>query len=163
VELEDDGDLELAGAQHLKRVLGLGVGEDQLDVGMALAEAGERRGQQRRARGGERRQAHPAPAHSGDRVELCLGGGQAGQHDLGVVHERPARIGEANAATGAVDEGGPGALLERRDLLRDRRLGVGQSLRGGREGALLRDRLQDSQLLDVEHNPSLSKPAEVRI
>ena len=34
-------------------------------------------------------------------------------------------------------EGGPGLALQRRDLLRHRRLRVGQGLRGGREGTVL--------------------------
>ena len=151
------------GAQHLECVLGLGVGEGELDVGMALAEAGERRREQRGAGGGERRQAHPSPANAGDRLELGLRGRQPREHHLGVVDERAARVGQADSAAGAVHERGAGGLLESGDLLGDRGLGVGERLGGGGEGAVLGDRLEDPQLLDVQHNPSLSKPAEVRI
>jgi hypothetical protein len=163
MELEHDSHLQLGGAEHLQGVLGLRVGEGELDIGMALAEAGERRREQRGARGGERRQAHAPPAHAGDRVQLGLCRGEPREHHVGVVDQRPARVRQVDAAAGAVDERGAGAALERGDLLGDGRLRVGERLGRGGEGAVLRDRLEDLQLLDVEHNPSLSKPAEVRI
>ena len=49
-------------------------------------------------------------------------------HDLGVLDERLAGVGEPHAAAAAVDERGAGALLERRDLLGDGRLGVRESV-----------------------------------
>ena len=107
VELEHDRHLELAGAQHLERVLRLRVGEGQLDVGVALAEARERGRQQRGAGGGERGEPDPAPAHAGDRVQLGLRGGEPREHDLGVVDERPAGVGEEHAPAGAVDSVAP--------------------------------------------------------
>ena len=125
---------------------------------MALREERDRRRQQRGARGGERGQPHASAAHARDRVELGLGGGEPRDHDLGVLDQRAAGVGEPDAAAGAVDERGAGLLLERGDLLGDGGLGVGERLGGGGEGAVLGDRLEHPQLLDVEHNHSLSKP-----
>ena len=77
VELEHDGHLQLGGAQHLEGVLGLGVGEGELDVGMALAEARQRGGSSEALGGGERGEPHAPAAHARDRFELGLRGGQA--------------------------------------------------------------------------------------
>ena len=163
VELEHDRHLELSGAQHLDRVLGLLLDEGQLDVGVALREAGDRRRQHGCPGGGERGEPDPAAAHAGDGVELGLGGGEPREHDLGVIDQRAAGVGEEDAPAGAVDERGAGRLLERGDLLGDGGLRVRERLGGRGEGAVLGHRLEHPQLLDIEHNHSLSKPAEVRI
>ena len=106
---------------------------------------------------------HAAAAHSAHRLELRLGGRQPREHDLGVLDERAAGVGEAHAAAAAVDERGAGLLLERGDLLGDGGLGVGERLGRGGERAVLGDRLEDPQLFDVEHNWSLSEASQVRI
>ena len=65
--------------------------------------------------------------------------------------ERAPGLGQPHAARVAVDEHGAGLALERRDLLRDSRLRVGQRLGRGGEGAAQRDLPEHPQSLDVEH------------
>ena len=62
---------------------------------------------------------------------------------------------EAHAAAAAIHERGARVLLERRDLLRDGGLRIGERVGGGRERTVLRNGLKDPQLLDVEHNYEL--------
>ena len=58
---------------------------------------------------------------------------------------------QADAARMALEQRHPGFGLERRDLLGDRRLGVGERLGGGRERAAVGDLLEDLQPADVKH------------
>jgi hypothetical protein len=51
----------------------------------------------------------------------------------------------------ALDERCPGLAFERRDLLRDRRLGDVQRLRGGGERTAGRDLAEDAETSDIEH------------
>jgi hypothetical protein len=68
-----------------------------------------------------------------------------------VLDERLPCVGQPDAAAAAVDEHGPGALLERRDLLGDGRLGVGERVSRGGERAVLGHRAEHAKLLHVEH------------
>src|SRR5215210_9364536 len=113
VVLEDDGELELGRAQHLGRLLGLALHEAELHLRMAPRELRDGGWQQRRARRGERREPHAAPADAGDRLELRLRRGEPRDHYLRVLDERRAGVGEPDAAATAVHERGPRAPLER--------------------------------------------------
>jgi hypothetical protein len=72
------------------------------------------------------------------------------QHDL-------ARLGHAQRARLAVDQARADLALEARDLLRDGRLGVGQRVRRGGEGAAQRHLSEDSEQPQILHNASLSQ------
>jgi hypothetical protein len=161
--LEDEGQLELGSAQHRHRLLGLLLDEGELHLGVAAREQRHGRRKQGRPRRGKGGHAYPPAAHAGNRLQLRLGGGQPGDHHLRVLDQRTAGVGERDPAAAAVDERGAGLLLEGGDLLRDGGLGVGQGIGRGGERAVLRDRLQDPQLFDVEHNQSLSEASQVRI
>jgi hypothetical protein len=102
------------------------LGEVELHFGVAALEQRDRRRKQRRARARERGQAHAAAADPGDRLELGLGGGKPGDHNIGVLHKRPSRVREPDAAAAAVHERGAGPLLESGDLLRNGGLRVGE-------------------------------------
>ena len=78
-----------------------------------------------------------------------------------MLDERAAGVGQPHAAAAAVDERGARLLLERGDLLGDGGLGVGERVGGGGERAVLGDRLENPQLLDIEHNESLSQPTGI--
>ncbi len=161
--LEDHRHLELGGAQHAHRVLRLLLDEGELHVGIAAGEEGDRRRQERGAGGRERGQPDATAPHSAHRLELGLGGRQAGEHDLGMLDERLTGLGERHTAATAVHELRARLLLEGGDLLGDRRLRVREGLGGGGERAVLGDGLEHPQLLDIEHNESLSKPTHFRI
>ena len=98
----------------------------------------------------------PAATQPRDGLELGLGIRETREDHVGVTDERATRLGEPDAARGAVHEPRPGLALEGGDLLADGRLGVGERLGGGGEGAARRDLPEDPETLDVEHQPSLS-------
>ncbi len=149
--LERERDVGLPRAKHLQRVEGLGGGDGQLDARMALAESGDHGRQERAAGARERDDAQVAAAEAGDRLEVALGGLEAGEDGIGVTDERGAGVGEPHAPRTAHDEQGPGLALQGRDLLRDRRLRVRQGLGRAGEGPLHRDLAQHPEALDVEH------------
>ena len=55
-----------------------------------------------------------------------------------------------------LDEAQADDPLERRDLLRDRRLRVAEPLGGLPEGSLVRDRLEGDEMAEVEPEPAIS-------
>jgi hypothetical protein len=109
----------------------------------AVAEPGHCCRHDRGARAGERDEAQPPAAQPGHRLELGLGIGQAREDRVGVTDEHATRVGQVHAAGGAIHELRAGLALQRCDLLRDRRLGVGQRLGGGGERTLRRDLFQN--------------------
>jgi len=107
-------------------------------------------------------QSRPA-AQAGDGLELGLGGRHAREDALGVLDERTAGVGEADALRAAFEERRTGLALEGGDLLGDAGLGVGKGLGGVLEGAVFGDRSEDPQALDIEHKRSLSHSSEILI
>ena len=75
-----------------------------------------------------------------------------------VPEEDLAGLGERDRARAArpLDQAQPDDPLERRDLLRDRRLRVAEPLGGAPEGALVGDRLQRDEMAEVEPEPAIS-------
>jgi len=132
-------------------LLGLALGERQLDVGVARAEARDRERHQRRPRGREGGHPQATPAQAGDRPERRLGGLQARKDALGVAHERLPRRGQGDPARMALQQRHPGFRLERGDLLGDRGLRVVERVRRGREGAAPGDLVEDLQTRDIKH------------
>src|SRR5207245_9908248 len=74
--------------------------------------------------------------------------------------ERLPRGGQAHAASVALEQLHARLRLQRRDLLRDGRLGVGQRLRGGGERAALGDLAQDPQAARAKHQYSLYQKSQ---
>ncbi len=91
------------------------------------------------------------PPQPGDRRQRRLGRLQAREDALGVADERLSGGRQADAARMALEQRHPGFGLERRDLLGDGRLGVGERVGGGRERAAVGDLLEDLQAGHVEH------------
>ena len=130
---------------------GLGGLERELDRRVALAEARDRLGHDRRPGAREGGQAQAPAAQAGDRLELGLGVGQAGEDRVGVLDERAARVGQAHAARVALDERRARLALQGGDLLGDRGLGVGQRVGGGGERTAGGDLAQHAHSADIEH------------
>ena len=103
-------------------------------------------------RAGEGLQADPSGAQAGDRGDLLLGGVESGEDADGVAGEHLPGLGEADLAPVALDEDGPGALLEATDHLRDGRLGEAQRVGGAREASLVGDGLHDPQAGSIDHD-----------
>ena len=103
-ELEQQREVDLPGAQPRRDLLGLALGQRQLDVGVARAEGGDRQRHQRRPGGRERGHPQPAPAQAGDRPERRLGGLQPREDPLGVSHQRLPRRGQADPARVALQQ-----------------------------------------------------------
>ncbi len=150
-ELEQQREVDLAGAQARLDLLGLALGERQLDLGVARAEACDRERHQRRPRGREGSHPQATPAQAGDRTERRLGGLQAREDALGVSHERLPGRGQGDPARMALQQRHPGFGLERGDLLRDRGLRVVERVCRGREGAAPGDLVEDLQTRDIKH------------
>jgi hypothetical protein len=123
---------------------------------MAAREHRDGRRNQRRPRGREGGEAHAPAAQPRDRLELGLGGRDAGENRLGVLDQRAPGVGQAHATRAAVEQRRPRLALERGDLLRDAGLGVGEGLGGVLERAVLGDGSEDAKALDIEHKGSLS-------
>ena len=123
---------------------------------MARTEVGDRLRDDRRTRGWERGESHPAASHARERLELGLGLGQVGEHGFGVAHERLAGIRQSDAARVALDELGARLALEGGDLLRHRGLGVGQRVSRGGERTLVGDLAEHSHPAHIKHKRSLS-------
>ena len=150
-ELEQQREVELAGAQARDDRLRLALGERQLDVGIGGAERRDRQGDQRRSGGREGGDAQAPSAQPRDRRERRLGGVQAREDALGVAHERLPGGRQRDAARMALEQRHAGFALERGDLLGDRGLGVGQRLGGRRERAAVGDLLQNPQPTHAKH------------
>ena len=78
---------------------------------------------------------------------------------IAVRREHLAGLGQRDRArpAGPLDEARADDALERRDLLRDRRLRVAEALSGTREGALLGDRLERSQMACLDADESITR------
>ena len=84
-ELEQQREIELPGAKPRHDLLGLALGEAQLDVGVRGAEGGDRKRHQRRAGGRERGHPQRPAAAARDRRDLRLGRLEAGEDPVGVA------------------------------------------------------------------------------
>src|SRR3954462_9292407 len=104
-----------AGWRSRKGAIGPGL-VDAAALGDA-AEGAVALGHDGRAGAGERGQPQAPAAQAGDRLELGLGVGQAGEDRVGVLYQRAARIGQAHAARVALDERRARLALEGGDLL----------------------------------------------
>ena len=71
-----------------------------------------------------------------------------------------AGAGEPHSPGVSLHQRAPGLALQRRDLLRDGRLGVAQGLAGGGGGTMLRDLSEHAQTLHIEHKRTLSHPRQ---
>jgi hypothetical protein len=135
----DHGEVELAAGQQPERRVRPALGQAQLDLGVGLRERGDRQRRQRRARGRERSEAQPAGVQARERLKLRLGGRQAAEDHLRVLHQQLAGGRQADAAGRAVDQPGAGLGLERGDLARHGGLGEGERVGGGGEAPARRD------------------------
>ena len=118
---------------------------------MLGAEGGDRERHQRGGGGLERGEPQAAAAEAGDRLQLRLGLGEAGEDGVGVADERLAGLGEPDPARVALDERAAGLALERGDLLRDGGLREGERLGGGAERAADRDFSEHAHAANVKH------------
>jgi len=138
-ELEQQREVELTGVEPRGDLLGLTLGERQLDLGVLSAEHRDRERHQCRPGGRERCHPQLPAAQAGDRLHVGFGGGEPAEDPLGVRQQRRARGREPHAARQALDQRDPRLGLQCRDLLRDRGLRVGQLLGGSGDRTLLGD------------------------
>src|SRR5213079_597089 len=96
----------------------------------------------------ERAHSKRAAATVDHRADVGLGRVQPGDDRLGMAEDELARLGQVDRAwaAGALDQLGAGDLLEGRDLLADRRLGVAELGRRAAERPLLGDGLQRCEM-----------------
>lgn len=135
---ERHGEVALTGAQGGQGLAGLGLAERDGDAGVVGLDLGEGLGDERGRGAGEGHEADPAGAEPGDGRNLLLGGVERREHRSGVAREDGAGLGEPDATTDTLDEGGARPCLESPHHLRDGGLGVAQRERRRREACLRR-------------------------
>ncbi len=79
-------------------------------------------------------------------------------HALGMVQQQAAGIGQHHIFMSALEQPRADAVLQARQLLRERWLGEAELLAGARQGRGLRDREEDTQLMEGHYGSSLSGP-----
>ncbi len=139
------------GVQARRDLLGLALGERQLDLGVLGTKERDGKRHQRRARGRERRHAQLATAQAGDRLHVRLRCGYPPEDPLGVSEQGFAGRRQADAARQALDERDAGLSLECRDLLRDGGLGVGELLGGSGDRALPGNLDENLETAELKH------------
>ncbi len=114
-------------------------------------QVGERGGDEGGVAAGQRGQPDVAGGGAGERGELGFGGGQLGGDRVGAGHQRPAGLGERDAAAVAGDQPDAGFGLQPVDVVADRGLAVAEFAGGGGQRAVLRDRAQHKKPPDIQH------------
>jgi hypothetical protein len=147
----DHGEVEVAGEHGGQRLLGLPVGEDDAQVGVGGAQAGERGRGERVHRGGDRADAQLAHHLVAQPVEVESRGGDPGEDVGGVLGEHPSGGGEPQAPARRFGEGGTRLALELRQLLRHRRGREVQGRRRAGDGAVGREGLEGPEPVEREH------------
>ena len=136
--LEAEREMQLAGAHALGQVVAALVDAD-LDVGVALAQAGEGVGDEPGERGREGADAQPDAAAVGGRGDLGVGELEALGDGVGVREQDLALGGEPQAAGLALEQARADLALEGADLVGDRGLGERERAGGAGERAVVRD------------------------
>ena len=117
LEVVDEGEIDVARAQALLGVLGLGLDHAQIHLRMAVVELGHGARNQRGAGALEGGEPQAAAAEARERREIVLRALDARQDRVGVRDQRPAGVREPDAARSALEEGGADLTFQRRDLL----------------------------------------------
>ena len=126
--------------------------QPHLDAGPQLHEAAHGIGHDADRDALERAHAQRPGRALGERGEIGLGRLQLRGQAHGVAQDALARIGghDGPAAAGALEQAHAGRPLQRRDLHADGRLRVAELLRGARERARDRDRLERGQVAHLD-------------
>ena len=152
-------DVELAPLDHLEELfLVHRFAEHDFDARMRLAEPTQQGGEDAGTHALEGADAEPTRIAGFERQHVRFRREQSRLDDVGVTEEDLPGLGEGDrpGAAWAFDEPQADDALERRDLLRDRRLRVAERLRGLPERAFVRDRLQRDEVAEVEPEPAIS-------
>ena len=149
--VEGQREIELAAPESRQRLLGLGVGDAEANLGIAPVKDGDGLGQHGRAGAGKAPQAKLSALQARDRRQLALGLVETGDRRFGMREQHPARVGELRALASAVEQLHPSLLLERRDLLADSRLREVERVGCSRERLLQRHLAKDPQALHIKH------------
>ena len=152
-------EVEVAALDHLEELaLVLRLAEHHLDLRMALGEAAQESRDDLRSDALERADAEAAGVARLERAHVRLRGEEPRLDRLCVPEQDPARLRQRDGprAARALDQPHPDDALERRDLLRDRRLRVAELLGGPPERALVGDRLERDEMAKIEPEPAIS-------
>jgi hypothetical protein len=116
---------------------------------VSAAEAGEQPGHVEVAGGQQRPDPDASAQDAAQLVDLLASGVDLRQDAAGASGDRLPRVGRRDATAGALEQRRPEFGLEAADLVRQRRLGEVELLRGAGEVAMPRDRLHTSQLSEL--------------
>ncbi|GAA3111088.1 hypothetical protein GCM10020001_032040 [Nonomuraea salmonea] len=146
---DDQRQVELPPRQRPDQVTRAALLDQQLDAGVRAVEAGQRVGHQPGAERGRRAQAYPAPAQPRELRHLLPGGVGVGEDAAGQRQQRLASGGQRDVAARPREQPGAEILLQRLDLLAQRRLRDPHALGRLREVTGLRDRHEVRELLKL--------------
>ncbi len=127
--------------------------------GCSALNASTARGHDGRARRGERREPQVSSAQGGQLGERRLRSLELGEHEFGMLHEDPPRLGEYDTSRPAFDEGHAGLALQRGDLLGDGRRRIGQRLGRAGQRTATGDLTEHLQAAHVQHEARVSAGA----
>ena len=117
VEVKQNREVKLALLQARHVLVGLAVGEVQLDTGAAVAKDLHRAGGEGHRRGREGPEAQPPARPSCDRFEFGLRVAEAGEHRVRVGDERLGGLGEAHPSWCALEQRDTRVARQGRHLL----------------------------------------------
>lgn len=148
----DDSDVRLTVSQGIDGRVGLTLDDAQVQrLLAALSEATPHLGQQDAGGGGEGGDADQSAAAPAQSMKVGLGGGEAAEDDLGVLHQELAGRGEAQRPALLLQQREARLFLQRGELLGDRRAGEVQGLGGRRHSAV------DRELTQQAHAPHIQQ------
>ena len=131
--------MQLAGADALGQLVGAALLDGDPGARMGGADARDGGGHEPRERGREGADAQERALVVGDLGELGAGELEALGDRVGVLEQERAGRRELQAAAAAIEQPRADLVLERRDLMRDRRLRERELARRPRERPLVRD------------------------
>ena len=156
VVAEDDGDLDLAGAQQFDRFWRVRVRQADLEARMPARQRRYRRRHERSDRRGEGGDAHSAGGQPHVGGQLRAGGIDPSDDLGGAVGQELPGGGEPDPSADALQQLRAGLGLQPGEMVGDRRLGVVQLLRRRGDGPMAGDGVNDAQPVDVQHASTLS-------
>ena len=154
--MNDDGEVEVAGAQGGHGLRRLELGELQLHAGVGLPERRDGAGQEPAPGGREGSDAQGARVQAGEGVQGAARGRELGRDALAGDDQGAAGLREPHPARQALQHRRPGLALQRGDLLGERRGRVAERARRRGQRLVARDLGEQQQAAGIQHGRSVA-------
>jgi hypothetical protein len=149
---EAEGGVELIGGQPAVHVSGDPLAQADLDTGVSSAEGCEQSGDVDVASGVERTDPDVPASDAAELVDLLACAVHLGEDTAGSSGDHASGLGWGDASARAFEQRCAQLSFELSDLVRERRLGDVELLRGAGEMAMAGDRLHGSELPELHTN-----------